>query len=227
MITLIKTLQKALGVTADGKLGPQTLAALAKRLGCVLTWTDCQRALGVTPDGIFGLKSLRAACERLGAEVPPAWPPQALVRTGASAFGRAGDESNLVSFIPPYTLYFEGRAVKTISVHRLIAEHVRKALEEVLAAYGPAEIRRLGLDQYSGCYNYRATASGKTLSMHAWGIALDFAADKNAYSTHAPKASLSHADCRKWWEIWESHGAVSLGREKDYDWMHLQFARLS
>lgn len=227
MITLIKTLQKALGVTVDGKLGPVTLAALARRLSCVPTWTACQEELEVKADGIFGVKSLRAALKALEVEAPPAWPTQALVRTGVSDFGRAGDESNLVSVIPPYTLYYEGKAVKTISVHRLIARHVRAALEEVLAAYGPTEIRRLGLDQYSGCYNYRATASGKTLSMHAWGIALDFSADGNAFSTHAPKATLSHPDCRKWWEIWESHGAVSLGRERDYDWMHLQFAALS
>jgi hypothetical protein len=28
------------------------------------------------------------------------------------------------------------------------------------------------------------------------------------------------------WKIIESEGAVSLGRRKDYDWMHWQFARL-
>ena len=62
--------------------------------------------------------------------------------------------------------------------------------------------------------------------MHAWGIALDFAPDTNAYSPRAPRATLSHPDCDAWGRIWESHGAVSLGRERDMDWMHLQFARL-
>jgi hypothetical protein len=64
------------------------------------------------------------------------------------------------------------------------------------------------------------------MSMHAWGIALDFAAEKNTYSMKKPQASLSKPECEMWWKIWEKHGAVSLGRELGYDWMHLQFARL-
>ena len=61
--------------------------------------------------------------------------------------------------------------------------------------------------------------------MHAWGIALDFCPDGNGMSTHAPAATLSHPDCAPWWEIWERHGAVSMGRVHDKDWMHLQFAK--
>ncbi len=88
------------------------------------------------------------------------------------------------------------------------------------------EIQRLGLDQYGGSYNFRPTATGRSLSMHAWGIALDFAPAANAYAFKSPRATLSHPDCEAWWRIWESHGAVSLGRERNYDWMHLQFAKL-
>jgi hypothetical protein len=101
-----------------------------------------------------------------------------------------------------------------------------EALEEVLATYGTEAIHRLGLDVYGGSYNYRATSSEAALSMHAWGIALDFAPATNAYHTRAPRATLSHPDCTPWWQIWESHGATSLGRSCGYDWMHLQFAKL-
>lgn len=103
---------------------------------------------------------------------------------------------------------------------------MQAALEEVLVHYGQEEIHRLGLDLYGGSYQYRSTSTGSALSMHAWGIALDFSPSANALHYKAPRASLSHPDCRKWWEIWEKYGAVSLGRECDYDWMHLQFARL-
>lgn len=186
----IKAIQKRVGTTADGVVGPKTVAAIAK-------------ALGINT-----------------------WPTQAEVRSGKSIFGKAGDESNLVSITPAYQLYFDGKKVKTIRVHKKIAAAVNAALEEILAYYGHESIKQLGLDQYSGSYSYRKTTTGSSMSMHAWGIALDFAAATNGYSTKKPKASLSIPACQKFWEIWESHGAVSLGREKDFDWMHLQFARL-
>ncbi len=187
-----------------------------------------QRHIGVCPDGIIGPLTISALKKRLGisAEVVPVWPTQAEVRGGKSMFGAPGCENELVSLSPPYPLFYEGKQVKTIRVHRLIARHVKDALSEVLQCYGDAEIHRLGLNLYGGSYNYRNTSGGGCLSMHAWGIALDFSPAANSYATRAPRASLSHKDCERWWEIWESHGAVSLGRSCNQDWMHLQFAQL-
>lgn len=201
---LIRAVQKKVGVTVDGKVGPKTLAAIAAKLGVT---TSSSSAAGGNP----------AASKR--------WPTQAEVRTGKSIFGPAGCEDRLVSITPAYPLYYDGKPLKTIRVHREIAQDVKEILEEVLAAYGLERIHALGLDDYAGSYNNRSTTGGKSKSMHAWGIALDFAAAKNSYYTHKPKASLSIPECEKWWEIWEAHGAVSLGRHSDVDWMHVQFAR--
>lgn len=189
-----------------------------------------QQKVGVTADGIIGPDTLNAICRALSlptAAAAPIWPDQTEVRRGTSRFGRPGNEALLSSIVPPYELLYEGRPVGSIRVHSAIASHVQQTLREVLAHYGEEEIRRLGLHLYGGCYNDRSTSSGGALSMHAWGIALDFSPELNAYSTRAPRATLSHPDCEAWWQIWESHGAVSLGRERGYDWMHLQFARLS
>lgn len=185
-----------------------------------------QARVGVEADGIIGPRTVEALMAALDIEVRPVWPTQAMVRSGSSCFGRAGCEGDLVSLVPPYPLKYEGKVVRSIRVHKLIAPHVEAALQEVLEHYGQAEITRLGLDQYGGSYNYRATSAGSALSMHAWGVALDFAPETNALRMSAPAATLSHPDCAAWWQIWERHGAVSLGRERDYDWMHLQFARL-
>lgn len=188
-----------------------------------------QQKLGTAADGIMGPATLRAICSAIGIPAPaqvPQWPTQAQVRLGTSIFGKPGCEQNLVNITPAYQLYFDGKPVNTIRVHRSVAPHVQAALREVLEHYGQDAIHRLRLDQYGGCYNYRSTTSGKALSMHAWGVALDFAPEQNAYATKAPRASLSARECEAWWEIWESHGAVSLGRARGYDWMHLQFALL-
>ncbi len=185
-----------------------------------------QRKIGVEADGYLGWQTLNALHEALGISTPPLWPTQQEVRSGASIFGPAGKEDVLVNVLPAYQLFYEGKPVRSIRVHTLIARHVQDALREVLAHYGEEGIRRLGLNDYGGSYACRNTSRGNSLSMHAWGIALDFAPQSNAYSTRAPRASLSHPDCSAWWDIWESHGAVSLGRECGYDWMHLQFARL-
>ncbi len=185
-----------------------------------------QKKLGVEADGILGPQTLSALHKALGISEAPAWPTQEQVRRGTSLFGLPGNEALLVNIVPAYPLLYEGQAVRSIRVHEYIAGHVQQALREVLAHYGQADIELLGLNQYGGSYAYRNTSKGKALSMHAWGIALDFAPATNAYNTRAPRATLSHPDCAAWWDIWESHGATSLGRERGYDWMHLQFARL-
>lgn len=222
MTTTIKRIQEAVGVTADGEFGPMTLAAVAQRLGVAMTLKVVQKKVGAIADGFFGPETAEKIYVALGL----GWPSQATVRSGKSIFGKAGDESNLVNITPPYQLYYEGVPVKTIRVHKLVANTVLSALSEVLDHYGPERIHELGLDDYSGAYNYRSTASGKSVSMHAWGIAIDFAAEKNSYEMKKPYASLSRPECDAWWRIWEAHGATSLGRARNYDWMHIQFAAL-
>lgn len=187
-----------------------------------------QKKVGAMPDGVVGPETVAAIMAALGLTdaVPPlVWPTQKEVRSGKSVFGAPGS-SNLVRITPPYQLWYDGAKVSSIAVHERIAGAVQAALCAVLAHYGIERIRELGLDQYGGCYNYRKTTAGSSLSMHAWGIALDFCPDKNAYAMKAPEASLSRPECQAWWDIWEKHGAVSLGRARDKDWMHLQFARL-
>ena len=187
---------------------------------------DIQRKLGVEADGVIGPVTVAAMMKELGLpEGSGQWPTQKEVRSGKSVFGAPGSK-RLVRIVPPYPLYYDGGKVSSIAVHELVADDVVEALQEVLDVYGYARIKELGLDQYGGCYNYRKTTGGSTLSMHAWGIALDFCPEGNGMHDRAPEASLSREECRAWWDIWERHGAVSMGRARGYDWMHVQFARL-
>ena len=67
---------------------------------------------------------------------------------------------------------------------------------------------------------------GTQYSMHSWGIAIDFDPERNQLNWGRDRARLAAADCVPFWDIWEAEGWVSLGRARNFDWMHVQAARL-
>ena len=89
----------------------------------------------------------------------------------------------------------------------------------------PAVRRKLGIDLWGGCLNVRQMRGGSSWSMHSWGIAIDFDPDRNQMEWGRDKARLAKPDCETFWKIWEEEGAISLGRSRNFDWMHVQFAR--
>ena len=97
--------------------------------------------------------------------------------------------------------------------------------EKTLEHYGLERIRELGLDRFGGCLSVRLIRGGNKYSTHAWGIAVDIDPLNNQYHWNKNRAKLAHPEYQKFWEIVESTGAISLGRQHDYDWMHFQFAQ--
>jgi hypothetical protein len=74
--------------------------------------------------------------------------------------------------------------------------------------------------------NVRKMRGSDAWSMHSWGIALDFDANRNALRMTSKEAAFAKPAYNQWWKLWEDEGWVSLGRERNYDWMHVQAARL-
>lgn len=128
----------------------------------------------------------------------------------------------LVSFPAPYPLYYDNKLVKSIRCHKLIKEPLEAAMTEVATVYTEAQRKDLGLDQWGGCYAYRLMRGGTKLSTHSWGIAVDFDQARNQLKWDHTKARLAKDDCKPFFDIFYKHGFVSLGRERNYDWMHLQ-----
>jgi len=62
--------------------------------------------------------------------------------------------------------------------------------------------------------------------MHSWGIAVDYDPVKNKLKWGRDKASLPKGEYDMWWKFWEEEGWVSLGRQRNFDWMHVQAAKL-
>jgi hypothetical protein len=95
-------------------------------------------------------------------------------------------------------------------------------MSAILAHYGAAGIRELNLHRFGGCLNLRNKRGGTSLSTHAWAAAIDWWPSKNPLRATRRTARLAWSDYRPFFDIWEAHGFMSLGRCYDFDWMHVQ-----
>ena len=142
-----------------------------------------------------------------------------------SVYGVPGDPANLTKFVPPYPMYIawgEFEQIRFITCHKLIASDLENALKEILEYYGLDFIEEHGLDMYGGCFNLRKMRGSKKWSTHAWGIALDKNPAENRWKWKKDKAQFAHPRFDKMFEIFKKWGFYSLGREKGYDYMHVQ-----
>lgn len=142
-------------------------------------------------------------------------------------YGQRGQ--NLVRLKTPYPLRLAWKPYSTIHsfiIHKKCHDSALRVMQKVLSVYGVDEIKRLRLDLWGGCFNNRAVRGGTRPSTHAWGAAIDWDPERNQLRWGRAKASLAKPDYEEWWKAWEAEGWVSLGRQRNYDWMHVQAANL-
>ena len=120
----------------------------------------------------------------------------------------------------------QSQRVTRFSCHKKLAAPITEIFAAAAEHYGEAAFRELRLDQFGGCYNFRAKRGGSSLSMHAWGAAVDLDPINNQLTWGRGRATFAQPEYAPFWEIVEAHGGVSLGRTQNRDWMHFQFARL-
>ncbi len=114
----------------------------------------------------------------------------------------------------------------SLQCHKLVRDSLRRVLWAVYDHYGYDEIVRLRLHVFSGDYNRRRMTGLETAwSAHAYGIAYDWDHSRNSLKWTKPRASLSGDEYAAWWECWEREGWWSLGRDQDFDYMHVQAAK--
>lgn len=112
--------------------------------------------------------------------------------------------------------------IQRFSCHEDVAQSAERVYARVASAYSPEAIRTLGLDLFGGCYNYRKKRGGSTLSTHAYGLAIDTDPERNQLKWNATRARLAKPDAEEFWKCWEAEGWLSLGRARNFDWMHVQ-----
>ena len=113
-------------------------------------------------------------------------------------------------------------SVTKMRVHKKAAQDFINVFNELLAVYGLAKIQELGIDLFGGCFNFRAMRGGSDYSRHSWGIAIDLDPERNQLKETSTTARFARPEYKAMIDIFYKHGFVSLGREKNYDWMHFE-----
>jgi len=157
---------------------------------------------------------------------PNSWPDQNESRLN-TFFGAVGkNQTNLVLPYPHRIAWDLRQTIHSFSCNAKVRDSASKVLTRVFDHYGIEKIKELRLDRWGGCLNVRQMRGGSKWSMHSWGIAIDYDPERNQLKWGRDRAAFARPEYADWWRFWEEEGWVSLGRTKNYDWMHVQAAKL-
>jgi len=134
-------------------------------------------------------------------------------------------KSYLVSIALPFPMrlaWDKNTKVTKMRCHKLIAQKLSNALLEILQVYGLPKIQELGIDLFGGCFNFRAMRGGSDYSRHSWAVAIDLDPERNQLKETSKTARFARPEYNQMIDIFYKHGFISLGREKNYDWMHFE-----
>lgn len=116
--------------------------------------------------------------------------------------------------------------IQRFSCHEKLAQPLTDIFRHALQHYGQADIERLQLNVFGGCFNFRKKRGGSTLSTHACGAAVDLNPEQNQLRWGADRAQFARPEYEPFWNIVMAHGGTPAGYAWGKDWMHFQFARL-
>jgi hypothetical protein len=139
---------------------------------------------------------------------------------------RKWETENLMRIIPPYQMFYLGKPVKSLRVHKKCAKAMLQALVAIhKATKGNVKLlTESGANIYAGTYNFRVMRGGYRLSMHSYGCAIDLDPARNGMGNRNPRFNKYPFIIK----AFEDQGAVWGGRwaGRNCDGMHFQFARV-
>jgi hypothetical protein len=143
-------------------------------------------------------------------------------------YGMPNEEgSYLKTIILPYPMRIAwdvNEKTTKMRCHKDVADAFLNVFNDILTAYGYERIVELGIDLYGGCFNFRKMRGGSEWSKHAFGIAVDLDPARNKLKETSKTARFARTEYKEMIDCFYKHGFISLGREKNYDWMHFEYA---
>jgi peptidoglycan hydrolase-like protein with peptidoglycan-binding domain len=202
---------------ADGAFGPLTEKETLK----------FQAANGLKPDGIVGEKT-RNFITTVSNNTPLSnkWPKQDYTSM-VNFYGPVGENTTSLEIPYPMVLaWAKNTTIRKFTCHQKCAKSFYNVFEKVLKTYGDKEIQRLRLNLFGGVLNVRKMRGGNAFSTHSWACAIDIDPDNNQLRWGKDRAKMAHPDYNDYWKFVEAEGGVSLGRQRNMDYQHWQFAKL-
>lgn len=184
---------------------------------------DIQSRIGTVVDGVWGPQSAAACRRHLRALMPDPnpWPSDNEVDL-TRFFGKAGDESNLVSFEFPFPMYYEGKRVLRGRCHHKVKDSLLRVLGEIGMRWAGNRGVLEEAEDYGGIYNFRKMRGGSSISRHSWGIAIDLDPDDNGNHVPWPQQADMPLEIM---EAFAREGWLSAGAFWGRDAMHHQATR--
>ena len=153
----------------------------------------------------------------------PLWPKQSEC---TNFYGQVGTNQVQCKLPFPMRIDWDRKSiVRSYSCHAKVQEYMERVWQRTFDFYGYDKIKELGLDLFGGCLNVRQIRGGSGYSMHSWGIAVDVDPSRNELKTTWKNSQMSKPPYKQFVQFWYDEGAINLGKEKDMDPMHFQFAR--
>jgi hypothetical protein len=156
---------------------------------------------------------------------------------GDGTLNEAWEGQNIRKVAPPdgWQLFYQADngpvQVSGIRMHRLLEDSFHSALDQIWS-YAAVQLggnpsgddvrawlHQRNLDLHGGGFNFRKITAGKSLSLHSFGIAIDWDPD------HNPRRKPLTRTLPDWWyDIWNQLGWSDGRHFTTPDPMHVQFA---
>lgn len=144
-------------------------------------------------------------------------------------YGTPSDNPDyLVTIDLPYPMRLAWDKSKTVTkmrCHKLVDEKFKAIFKDILVHYGLPKIQELGIDLFGGRFNFRQMRGGSDYSRHSWGVAIDLDPERNKLKETSKTARFAKAEYKPMIDIFYKHGFISLGKEKNFDWMHFEVSK--